>query len=109
MITMDDFEYIEKIADFFIQDRINDINNLKPDSTINISLYENKIFGELLNDKREKFRKILRESIIRAYIKNNLKDTDVSEIDKIINQYRKISMINQLKWERLMQKNMKEE
>lgn len=90
---MDDFEYIEKIADFFIQYRVEDINKLKPDSIINISLYENKIFGELLNDKREKFRKILKESVIRAYVKNNLKDTDISEIDKTINQYRKINII----------------
>lgn len=90
---MDDFEYIEKVADFLIEHRSTDINDLKPDSSINILLSEDKIFEELLNDKREKFRKILKDSIIRAYVKHKLKDYDISEIDKAIDQYRKINII----------------
>jgi len=90
---MDDSDYIEKIADFLIEHRNTDINDLKPDSIINISLNENKIFEELLDNKREKFRKIIKESIIKAYVKHKLQNVNVSEIYKTANQYRKIDVI----------------
>ena len=89
---MNDSDYIEGIADFFIKDRTDEIEKLKPDGIVVISISESKILSEMLEEKREKFRKILRESIIRAYIKHNLKDTNITKIDEITNEYKKIDL-----------------
>lgn len=89
---MSELDYVKEIADSFIKSRENDIKNLKSDEIFTISIDDFPILREVLENVKENFRKTVKQSLIKSYIRLNFDDDDVGEIEKTINDYRKMEL-----------------
>ncbi len=81
---------VEEIAEYFLVNRLSDIEGLRSNSVINIDFNENPIIKQTMEETREDFKKTLRKGIIKAYIIYKFEPDEVDQLPEIVKEFRNI-------------------
>ncbi len=81
---------IEEISEYFLTERLSDIEGLRINSILKIDFNENPIIKQTLEEERENFKKILRKGIIKAFVTYTFDPEEVDRIDEAVKSYRNI-------------------
>jgi len=80
----------EDISEYFLVERLSDIEALRVNSTIKIDFNENPIIKQTLEEEREDFKKTLRNGIIKAYVTYTFEPEELANIAEAVKTFRNI-------------------
>src|SRR3990172_8508952 len=82
----------KELSEYFLSTRLEDIESLTPTTVFKISLKDNEFLNNVLGETKGNFRNVIRKALIKAYIKCNFNDEQLSEISKTVKEYQRIDL-----------------
>ena len=83
---------ISEVAEYFIQERENDLFKIDENYVICININENELLKNLLEETQEDFRRVIKNGIIKALAFYNYERDDTQNIDNAKNVWGKINI-----------------